>query len=227
MPVRRLGRVEDTVPGRERVEAADGRLSRRLLTLLAVAVGALIANLYYIQPLLDSVARAFGVSDTAAGLLVTCTQVGYVAGLILLVPLGDLLERRRLIVIVMLAVAVTAGACAAAPTLPVLGAALAGLGLLSVVAAILVPLAATLAGPDERGEVVGTVMSGLLLGILLARTVSGILARLGSFRLVFAVAVAAMLVLALLLGRALPRVPPCRANPLSQGAALRARADRR
>lgn len=87
--------MEGIVPVSERVEAAHGRLSRRLLTLLAVAVGALTANLYYIQPLLDSVARAFGVSNTAAGLLVTCTQVGYVAGLLLLVPLGDLVERRR------------------------------------------------------------------------------------------------------------------------------------
>lgn len=192
----------------ESVDVPPVRLARRLVILLAVAVGAVIANLYYIHPLLDSVARVFGVSDTAAGLLVTCTQVGYAAGLIVLVPVGDIVERRRLIVAVLLAAAGAAAVCAAAPTLGVLAAGLAALGLLSVAAAILVVLAATLASADERGQVVGTVMSGLLLGILLARVVSGLVAGLGGFRLVFAMAAGALFVLALLLGRALPRVPP-------------------
>lgn len=183
-------------------------MSRGLVLLLAVACGASAANLYYIQPLLNVVGHAFGVSNTTAGLLVTCTQIGYVLGLALLVPLGDLLERRRLITMMLLTAAVAAGACAFAPWFLVLGAALIVLGTLSVVAMIVVPLAASLAGPDERGQVVGTVMSGVLIGILASRTLSGLIASLGGWRLVFGVAAGVMLALALVLRRNLPVVKP-------------------
>ncbi len=187
---------------------AAGPISRRLVLLLAVACGAAVANLYYVQPLLSVVARTFGVSEATAGLLVTSSQVGYVTGLALLVPLGDLLERRRLITGVLLAAAVAAAACAAAPSFVALAAALAALGALSVVAMIMVPLAATLAEEEERGQVVGTVMSGVLIGILASRTLSGLIAALGGWRLVFAVAAVAMLALSLTLGRGLPVVAP-------------------
>ncbi len=185
---------------------AAPEISRRLL--LAVACGAAVANLYYVQPLLSLLGHAFGVSDSTAGLLVTCSQVGYVVGLALLVPLGDLLERRRLISRVLLGAAAAAAACAVAPSFLVLGAALGALGTLSVVAQIVVPLAATLAGPQQRGQVVGTVMSGLLIGILASRTLSGLIAALGGWRLVFALAAAAMVALALALHRGLPVVAP-------------------
>ena len=180
-------------------------MSRRLILLLAVACGAAVANLYYVQPLLNLVVRAFGVSDSTAGLLVTVSQVGYVIGLVALVPLGDLLERRRLITRVLLG---AAAACAAAPSFVVLAAALAALGALSVVAMIMVPLAATLAGPEHQGQVVGTVMSGVLIGILASRTLSGLIAALGGWRLVFAVAAVAMLAFAVVLRRGLPVVAP-------------------
>jgi predicted MFS family arabinose efflux permease len=198
---------------------AAARMPRGLVALLAVASGATVANLYYIQPLLNTVAHALGVSDGTAGLLVTCAQVGYVAGLAFLVPLGDIMERRRLISTILLGTAVALAVCAAAPSFAVLAAALLAAGALSVVAQIVVPLASTLAGPEERGQVVGTVMSGLLVGILSARTLSGLIAQLGGWRLVFALAAGAMLVLSLTLWRMLPTMP--QAEPVRYRAALR------
>ena len=183
-------------------------MSRRLVLLLAVACGAAVANLYYVQPLLNVVGDAFDVSESRAGLLVTCAQVGYLLGLALLVPLGDLIERRRLVTAMLVVAATAAAACAAAPSIAVLGAALIAIGAMSAVAMILVPLAAALAGPDERGQVVGTVMSGLLVGILLSRTLSGFVAELGGWRLVFALAALGMLALALALRRGLSPVAP-------------------
>ncbi|MFA1543476.1 MFS transporter [Actinomadura monticuli] len=183
------------------------RLSRLLMILLATAVGAAVANRFYIEPLLSLVTHSFKVSPTAAGLLVTSANVGYVLGLILLVPLGDLLERRRLLTGMFLGAGVVALGCAAAPGLPLLALALAGLAMLSVCAQILIPLAATLAAPEERGHVVGFVTSGLLVGTLGARAVSGFAAGVAGFRLIFVVAAVAMVVLALLLHRTLPALP--------------------
>lgn len=159
-------------------------MSRWLVLLLAVVVGASVANLYYAQPLLPGIADMLGVSDSVAGLLVTMSQVGYAAGLALLVPLGDLLERRRLTVGLLVATAAALGVAAAAPSFALLA---------SAVAQIVVPMAASLAADDERGRVVGTVMSGLLIGILAARTVSGLIAAVGGWRMVFVLAAALML----------------------------------
>ena len=198
----------------------EGRgLDRGLILLMAVTTGAAVANIYYIQPLLHLVGDGFGVSDTVAGILVTCAQLGYLLGLAFLVPLGDLRERRRLITVVMVGVVLALALCAAAPDFSVLAVALIAVGALSVVAQILVPLAATLARPEERGQVVGTVMSGLLIGILSARIFSGLIAELGGFRLVFGLAAGIMLVLTLLLWRALPRVEP--SEPMPYARALR------
>ena len=197
----------------------DRPISRALVLVLAIAVGAAVANIYYVQPLLNVLGDAFGVSQTAAGLLVTCAQVGYVAGLALLVPLGDLRERSGLITTLLAGAGIALAACAAAPSFGVLAAGLVAVGALSCVAQILVPLAASLAGPRERGQVVGTVMSGLLVGILSARIVSGLIAELGGWRLMFALAAGGMLVLALVLRRVLPRLPAV--EPMAYRAALR------
>ncbi|WP_067904703.1 MFS transporter [Actinomadura chibensis] len=200
--------------GQQRVTTAEqpgrDRMSRLLMVLLAAAVGAAVANRFYIEPLLGLVADEFGVSDAAAGLLVAGANVGYVVGLVLLVPLGDLLERRRLVTVMLLLAGAVALGCAAAPALPVLALALAGLAMMSVCAQILIPLAASLAGPDERGHVVGFVTSGLLIGTLSARTLSGFAAGLAGFRLIFVIAAALMAVLAVLLNRVLPPSPPAR-----------------
>ena len=156
-------------------------LSPALIVLMSVATGLAVASNYYAQPLLDTIARNFSLSASSAGFIVTAAQLGYAAGLLLLVPLGDMFERRTLIVSMKLLAAggmlITASSQSLAMML--LGTALTGL--FSVVAQILVPLAATLATPDKRGKVVGTIMSGLLLGILLARTVAGLLANLGGW----------------------------------------------
>jgi predicted MFS family arabinose efflux permease len=183
-------------------------LPKRLVLLMAVACGAAVANIYYAQPLLSTIAHDFGVTDGTAGLLVTASQVGYAAGLVLLVPLGDLLERRRLIVRILLITVLALAATAAAPTFVMLAAALVIVGVSSVVAQILVPLASTLAAEEERGKVVGNVMSGLLVGILIARTASGFISGAGGWRLVFAISAALMLLLAIVLRAALPEVKP-------------------
>lgn len=183
---------------------ARPRVSRRLVALMAVAGGASVANLYYAQPLLDTIARSLGVTTETAGLVVTFTQLGYLGGILALVPLGDMVERRRYVPRVLLVAAVALAATAAAPSLPAIAVALVIVGVTSVGAQLLIPFAATLARDDERGTVMGIVMSGVLLGVLLARTVSGLLAELAGWRLVFGLAAALMLILAVVLSRALP-----------------------
>jgi len=196
-----------------------GGVSRGLVLLLALACGAAAANLYYAQPLLHTLAGAFGVSDGTAGLLITISQLGYVVGLALVVPLGDLHERRGLITFTMLITAAGMVVAATAPAFAVFGAALAVVGVSSVVAQVIVPMSSSLSTDRERGAVVGTVMSGLLIGILLARTISGLLAGALGWRVVFWFAAAAMVILAATLRRALPRVPPT--TELSYGGLLR------
>ncbi|MEO8600526.1 MAG: MFS transporter, partial [bacterium] len=167
--------------------------------------GLAVASNYYAQPLLDTIAGAFALSVNQAGFIVTAAQLGYALGLMFIVPLGDIFERRGLIVLMTL---LTAGgmlitAMSSSVVWMIIGTALTGM--FSVVAQILIPLAATLAAPQQRGKVVGTIMSGLLLGILLARTVAGVLASLGGWRTIYWVASGLMVIMALILWRALPR----------------------
>ena len=183
------------------------RMSRSLVVLLAFVCGSAAANIYYVQPLLNEIARSFHVGSSTAALLVACSQLGFLTGLALLVPVGDLRERRRLLTTVLLLAAVAATACAAAPALPFLAVALLALGVVAVAAQITVPLASALAGEEERGAVVGMVMSGLLIGILTARTVSGLVAEVGGWRMPFVLAAVLMVVLAAVVRRRLPEVP--------------------
>jgi predicted MFS family arabinose efflux permease len=207
----------------ERRRAGDaelgGGVSRGLVLLLALACGAAAANLYYAQPLLHTLSGAFGVSDATAGLLITISQLGYVVGLAFVVPLGDLHERRGLITLAMLVTAAGMVAAAIAPAFAVFGAALAVVGVSSVVAQIIVPMSSSLSAEHERGSVVGTVMSGLLIGILMARTVSGLIAAALGWRVVFWFAAAVMVTLAATLRRVLPRIPPT--TELAYGGLLR------
>lgn len=183
-------------------------LDRRLVLLLAFATGTTVANLYYAQPLLDVIADKLGTSVGLAGLIVTFSQIGYAAGLLLLVPLGDLVERRTLIVRMLLICAAALAAAAVAPGIGPLLLAITVVGVTSVVTQIFVPFAGDLAADEERGKVVGTVMSGLLIGILLARTVSGFVAELAGWRSIYALAAVLMVVLAGALWRALPVLGP-------------------
>ncbi|KUL55561.1 transporter [Streptomyces sp. NRRL F-4489] len=172
---------------------------------MSVAVGMCVAANYYAQPLLDTIADDLRLSPAAASLVVTSAQVGYVLGLVFLLPLGDLWERRRLVCGLSLATAFSLALTALAPNTALLLAGTALTGLLSVTAQILVPFAADLAAPEHRGRTVGTVMTGLVLGMLLARTASGALASAAGWRTVYWVAAAAMLALTATLHRVLPR----------------------
>ena len=180
-------------------------MSRGLILLFAVATGQAVACNYLAQPLLETLRGQFGVSAAIAGLIVTAAQVGYAAGLILLLPLGDLFERRRLITT--LAAITVAGlvAGAVAPNIGFFIAAAGVIGLTSVMAQLLVPFAATLAPEAERGRVVGSVMSGLILGILLARTFSGFVSQIAGWRAVYVIAAVLMLVQTVVLYVKLPR----------------------
>ena len=184
------------------------RVRRALIPLLALACGLTVANLYYSQPLLDLIADAFGVTEGAATVVVTLTQIGYALGLLLLLPLGDLVENRRLTTRLLLGTAVSLLVAGLAPAYPIFLVFSVLIGVTSVVAQILVPFAAHLAPPAQRGAIVGKVMSGLLLGILLARTVSSFVGGLWGWRAIYFVSAALMLVLAVVLHRMLPpRLP--------------------
>jgi predicted MFS family arabinose efflux permease len=179
--------------------------ARSPLTLvLAVATGVSVANLYYTQPLLDTLGRGFGLTGGGAGLIVTVTQLGYAAGLVLVVPLGDLVDRRRLIAGVSVLTALALLGAALAPSFALFQLANLAIGLTAVVAQILVPFAAHLAADADRGRVVGRVMSGLLLGVLLARVVAGFVSDALGWRALFACAAGLMVVQAALLARLLP-----------------------
>jgi predicted MFS family arabinose efflux permease len=173
-----------------------------------VACGVTVANLYYSQPLLHTLARSFETSSGVVATVVTVTQVGYAAGLLFLVPLGDLVRRRRLVVVMGSLAVVGLVGCGLAPSFALFEAAVLAVGCASVVAQILVPLAADLASEERRGQVVGTVMSGLLMGILLARTVSGLLASLAGWRFVYLVAAVVMAILVVVLRLVLPSTQP-------------------
>ncbi|SFK96196.1 Predicted arabinose efflux permease, MFS family [Streptosporangium canum] len=188
------------------VSHSDGGLSRGLLLLMSVATGLAVAGNYFAQPLLDLIGREMGIGPSSAALLVTAAQAGYALGLILLVPLGDLLERRRLAVSLYAVTAVFLLVSATASNGTVLLVSTALTALTSVGAQVVVPFAATLAAPAERGRVVGTVMTGLMLGLLLARTASGALSELGGWRTVYWVAAVLMALMAVLLRIFLPRL---------------------
>ncbi|MGE8280010.1 MAG: MFS transporter [Stenotrophomonas sp.] len=183
-------------------------LSQGQVLLLAAATGVIVASNYYAQPLLQILADVFQMDASRAGWVVTVAQLAYATGLLLIVPLGDRLERRRLIVglFVLAAVGLAISASAGHFAQLLAGTALAGLS--AVAAQVIVPHAATLASPEHRGRVVGTIMAGLLLGILLARTASGVLAGIGSWHTIYWVACAVVLLLALVLARVLPAHQP-------------------
>lgn len=179
--------------------------SRPLALLFAVACGLAVANVYFAPPLLDAIADSFGMSHATIGMIVSISQVGYGLGLLLIVPLGDLIDRRRLIAGQSVLSALALLAVCFAPTAPALLVAMAAIGLLAVVTQALVAYAASLAKPHERGQVVGIVTSGIVIGILLARTIAGGMADLAGWRSVYAVSAVLTLIIAALLFHFLPR----------------------
>jgi predicted MFS family arabinose efflux permease len=187
-----------------RAEIGEG-ISPAVALLFSIACGIAVANVYYAQPLLGTMAAEFGISPATIGLVVTVTQIGYGLGLIFVVPLGDLLDRRRLIAGQSLLSAAALLVVAFAPTGAVLLVGMAVVGLLAVVAQVLVAYAAILVRSAERGRIVGSVTSGIVIGILLARTVSGALSDIFGWRSVYMVSAVATVIIAVLLLKALPR----------------------
>ncbi len=183
-------------------------LSRWLVFFLAAACGIIVANLYYAQPLVGPISHSTGIKAGVAGFIVTMTQLGYAAGLLLIVPLSDLIENKRLIVsILIVALIGLIGAGIATNSIMFFTAAIL-IGLGSVAAQILVPLTAHMTPPELRGSVVGKVMSGLLLGIMLARPVASMVTGLLGWRAIFFLSAGLLVVLMLSLIKLLPnRVP--------------------
>ncbi|BFH63649.1 MFS transporter [Paenibacillus azoreducens] len=179
-------------------------ISRRMALLFAVACGLSVANIYYAQPLLDALANEFGLPHSSIGIVITVTQICYALGLFLLVPLGDLVNRRRLIPGMMLLSVLALIAVGTAVSSIVLFAGLAVVGLLAVVTQALVAYASSLAAPTERGRIVGLVTSGVVIGILLARTFAGVLTDIAGWRSVYLFSGALLLVVACILLRMMP-----------------------
>lgn len=195
------------------------RSSRGVLPLLGLASGIGVSNIYYNQPLLLEISKTFHTTPAHTGMVAVATQVGYSVGLLFFVPLGDVLERRALMARLFVCVSLSLGLAALAPSLWVLVAASIAIGLTAAVTHIVVPIAPDLAEEGKRGTAIGIVMTGLLLGILLARAFSGGLATWFSWRAVFAIAAGMNAIFAVLLLKLLPRLEP--AHPLPYMEALK------
>lgn len=190
------------------VERKGSRISNTLVILMAVTCGMVVANIYYNQPLLLMMADTFGVSNSKVSVIATITQVGYTLGLLLIVPLGDKTERRKLILWKLAGATLCMWVAAASMNYYMMVAASLFIGFFSAVPQLLLPMAATLAPEEARGRIVGKVMSGLLIGILLSRTLSGIIGAHLGWRAVFLLGGGMMALLLMVLYRLLPADPP-------------------
>ena len=187
---------------------ARSDISRPIILLMAVACGVIVANLYYAQTLIDVIGPEIGMSASVAGLITTLTQLGYGLGLFLIVPVADLFENRRIVLgsILVTVIGCLAIAASQGPTSFLVASILTGVG--ATGAQVLVPLASHLAAPEKQGRVVGTVMSGLLFGIMLARPVANFLAGSFGWRSTFLVSAAAMALIGIALLLACPQRRP-------------------
>lgn len=189
-------------------EASSFQLTRGLTLLLAAACALAVATVYCAQPLLESMAQSLGVPSGQVGWVVGAIQAGYALGLLLIVPLGDLLDRKRLILAQLLLSALALVAVGLAQHWPALLAAMGMVGLMAVVVQLMVAQAATLATPAQQGQAVGAVTSGIVLGILLARLVAGVVADLAGWRGVYFAAAGLVLLMVALLGWRMPAARP-------------------
>ena len=165
-------------------------LSKSKVLFMAVCTGLIVANLYYCQPLIVLIAKEFNIPEASAGTITYLTQAGYAIGLFFMVPLGDKMERKRQILVTTLATVVALFLAATAKSFVMLEIASLLIGITSIVPQLILPLAASLSEAEQRGKVVGTIMSGLLVGILLSRTLSGIIGELWGWRAMFWIAAA-------------------------------------
>ena len=193
---------------REDAQSNPADISRVHIVLMSFSVGAIVANIYYIQPLLSAIASTFRISVPQVGTVAMLTQLGAAMGMLFFVPLGDTRERRRLIVTLLVVESVFLAAMASAQSYLWLALASLGIGIAGATVHLIVPFAAQLASPARRGAVVGSVLSGLLFGILLARTFSGLLGAWLGWRAIYWLASVIMLLLAVLIRLGLPRSKP-------------------
>ncbi|MDB5138243.1 MAG: putative arabinose efflux permease, family [Mucilaginibacter sp.] len=195
--------MTDTAPAKRHPE-----LTPLTLWIMTIATGLVVANLYYNQPLLEDIARTFHTSKGKAGLVSLLTQIGYAIGMLFLVPLADMVKRKRLMLIVFAFIVFSLLVTAFAQSINILIFASFLLGASSMIPQLLVPMAAHLAKPHERGKKIGVIMSGLLIGILLSRTFSGYIGEYFGWRAVFYIAAGIMLLMWLMIGLFLPEVEP-------------------
>ncbi|AYN04909.1 MFS transporter [Flavobacterium sp. 140616W15] len=183
-------------------------LSKTSVMFMAVCTGLIVANLYYCQPLIVLIANEFKIPEADAGTITYLTQAGYAIGLFFMVPLGDKIERKKQILITTLATVVALVIAATAQSFLVLEIASLLIGITSIVPQLILPLAASLSEPSQRGKVVGTIMSGLLVGILLSRTLSGIIGDLWGWRSMFWIAAGICLLMFFVMQRQFPYNKP-------------------
>ncbi|WP_268631854.1 MFS transporter [Paenibacillus alvei] len=211
--VQYLKKGEESKLSASKKQTVEKHIPTWLIMFLAAACGIIVANLYYAQPLVGVISSSIGLSANSSGFIVTLTQIGYVVGLLFVVPMGDIVENKRLIVVSLLLTAVALAITALSKqALPFLAASFV-IGVGSVAAQVLVPFASYLAPESSRGRVVGNVMSGLLLGIMLARPVSSLVADFFGWHAVFALSAAAILILAIVLSKVLPARKPSLDTP--------------
>ena len=202
-----LGVIKLEQLGKFREDAMDNKgISAGLAVLFAVAAGLAVGNLYWAQPLLSVIAEDFGVPAAQGGFLVTATQIGYALGILLMVPLGDVMERRKLLSAVMLATVLALSFCAGATSFVLLSVALGVLGLFTVSGQIILPLAGDLADDDSRGRIVGIVSSGITAGILFSRLLSGLVADIWGWRGIFILAAVLNIVMVAVVIRSIPKM---------------------
>jgi len=189
-------------------QAARPVLSRRLTLLLAIGAGLSVASLYYSQPMLGVLAGDIGASERSAGLVPTLTQLGYALGILLLAPLGDRHDRRLIMLVKAALLTIALLLAGTSPSLATLLPASLLIGLTATLAQDIVPAAATLAPEAQRGKVVGTIMTGLLTGILLSRVISGLVAEQFGWRAMFFIAATTIMLMGVAIHRFLPRFQP-------------------
>jgi predicted MFS family arabinose efflux permease len=198
--------------------APSDRSLSGLLLLLATIAGISVANIYYNQPLLDGFRKSYPHSAAWVGAVPAATQLGYAGGMLLLAPLGDRFDRRALILWQTAGLCIALFCAATAPALSVLVAASLAIGVLGTIAQQAVPFAAEIAPPSARGHAVGIVMSGLLLGILLARTAAGFVGEFFGWRAVFGASIVVLVALSVVIVMRLPHSKPT--STLSYGQLL-------
>ncbi|AGK99530.1 MFS transporter [Clostridium pasteurianum] len=183
-------------------------LNNLLIMVMAIACGLTVANLYYIQPLLADIAKTFNVSETSVGFAAMLTQIGYAVGMIFILPLGDIKERRNLITIMLLFSILSLISMFFSHNILMVIISSFAVGFTSIIPQLIIPLAAQLSDPKERGKIIGTVMSGLLIGILVSRTFSGILGGYLGWRIVYIIAAIMMIILMIALRKLIPVSKP-------------------